>query len=98
MNAKAVPMSIGDRTILVSPLSVPQIQARMKERAERNARISRELREGNMLPSNRSNQFAGWLGKKPETVNAIKMGNLFLPVNAKLSDLVNTENQLVYSV
>lgn len=45
----------------VKVVTRPAVSKRMAELDARSNRISRELKAERMLPSNRSNQFAGWV-------------------------------------
>ena len=54
---------IGDRTLLVSPVKARDIRDRIAARKAHDMRIADDLRTSAMLPSSRTNQFAGWIGR-----------------------------------
>ena len=60
MNSIKETINIGGRVLIVSPKKALEIRQRIVARLKRDARISEELRQGNLLPVGFHNQTARW--------------------------------------
>jgi hypothetical protein len=60
MNTIKETIIIGERVLVVTPKKALEIRQLIAARLKRDARITEELKQGNMLPSNFRNQTARW--------------------------------------
>ena len=56
-----VPVQIGERTMMMTMEQAINVHNRKIALQVKSDRISRELRQGRMLPTCRTNPFAGWI-------------------------------------
>jgi hypothetical protein len=80
-----VPVQIGERTMMMTMEQAINVHNRKIALQVKSDRISRELRQGRMLPSCRTNQFAGWIDTTSRVNHLHTSDRVLVGAVAKLS-------------
>jgi hypothetical protein len=62
---------IGNREMLIDAGTMARVRKAVARNREQAIRVSRELKETRLGPCDSHNQFAGWLGSKPNKDHAL---------------------------